>query len=76
MELSDRIFPVSAFNNEAYTSASMNHFKIEARKFDISCSDNNRVDGEWTRSVNTTVRSIWKKLTGTPQFGLLQDGQL
>lgn len=60
--------PVSALNGEAFTSASMNHFKIKARQFDISCSDNNRVDGDWTQSVNTTVRSTWMMETSTPQL--------
>ncbi|KAF2628777.1 hypothetical protein BU25DRAFT_430599 [Macroventuria anomochaeta] len=59
--------PVSAFNGEPFTTYSMNHFKIRARQFDISCSNNSRVAGDWTDSVNTTVRSTWMMETGTQQ---------
>ena len=60
--------PVSAFNGESFTSYSMNHFKIRTRQFDISCSNNSQVAGDWTDSANTTVRSTWKLERGTPQL--------
>lgn len=59
--------PVSAFDGEPFTSSSMNHFKIRARQFDIHCSNNSRVAGDWTKSANTTVRSTWRLKTGTHQ---------
>ncbi|KAH6633213.1 hypothetical protein C7974DRAFT_167704 [Boeremia exigua] len=59
--------PVSAFNGEPFTSYSINQFKIRARQFDISCSNNSRVAVDWTDSVNTTVLSPWRMESGTPQ---------
>lgn len=59
--------PVTAFDGEAYTNASMNHFKIRTRQFDISCSNNSRVSGDWSDAVNYTARSTWMMETLTPQ---------
>ncbi|KAF1363387.1 hypothetical protein EJ07DRAFT_163253 [Lizonia empirigonia] len=34
--------PVSAFNGEEYTTASMSHFMVRARHFDIKCTNNSK----------------------------------
>lgn len=57
--------PVSAFDGKAFTLSSMNHFKIRARQFDIQCSSNSRVEGDWTESVNVTAHSTWRMQAGT-----------
>ncbi|KAF3006632.1 hypothetical protein E8E13_007746 [Curvularia kusanoi] len=59
--------PVSAFNGEPFTSFSKNHFKVRARQFDVKCLNNSRINGDWTDTVNTTVRSTWRLQSGTPQ---------
>jgi hypothetical protein len=59
--------PVSAFSGEAFTSSSMNHFKVRTRQFDINCFNNLKVAGDWTDETNITVRSSWMMKSGTKQ---------
>lgn len=51
--------PVTSFDGKAYTNASMNHFKLRTRQFDIKCSNNSRVSGDWSDALNYTARSTW-----------------
>jgi hypothetical protein len=62
--------PVSTFNGESFTTSSMNHFKIRTRQFDISCSNNSQVPGDWTEMVRsnfTRVASTWMMESTTEQ---------
>lgn len=59
--------PVSAFSGKAFTTSSMNHFKVRTRQFDISCFNNTKVAGDWTHATNVTVRSTWMMKSGTEQ---------
>lgn len=55
--------PVSAFNGEEYTTASMNHFMVRARQFDIRCTNNSKIAGDQVEASNEasnkTTRSTW-----------------
>lgn len=63
--------PVSAFNGEAYTTASLNHFTVKARQFDIVCTNNSKVAGAQVEATNEannkTSYSTWLMETGTEQ---------